>query len=72
MNPLTELLRPHVATLETEARAGDAKARQVINLYQMHVACPRDPAAPAFCRAAFEEWLAGHTTDIGEPETPRP
>lgn len=56
-NALTERLRPHVATLTAEAMLGDQQAQQVIDLYQLHVAAPQDPGAPALCHAAMDEWL---------------
>jgi hypothetical protein len=56
MNELTKLIKPHVEELEREAKQGGEDARQVIILYNMHVKCPRDPGAPALCRAAFEKW----------------
>jgi hypothetical protein len=58
MNPLTEKLRPYVNKLKADAEAGCAKAAQVISLYQMHVASPADPGAPALCEAALEDWKA--------------
>lgn len=56
-NPLTELLRPHVSALKSDAAAGDGKAKQVIDLYRLHCSAPQDPGAPALCRAAFDEWI---------------
>lgn len=56
MNPLTEKLRPHVRAIQDAAIAGDAKAKQVIDLYMLHVAQPSDPGAPALCHAAFDDW----------------
>lgn len=55
---LADKLRPYVAALELSSADGDAKANSVISLYQMHVACPSDPGAPALCEAAFNEWIA--------------
>jgi hypothetical protein len=57
-NPLTEMLRPHVAELKRQSDAGDESARQVITLYQMYVRCPGDPGAPALCEEAFNAWRA--------------
>lgn len=60
-NLLTEKVRPHVEALKLSAAAGNKKARQVIYLYHMHVACPSDPGAPALCSAALDDWLSDHT-----------
>lgn len=56
-NPLTELLRPHVAALKIAASNNDVLAKNVITLYQMYIDCQRDPGAPALCRAAFDQWI---------------
>jgi hypothetical protein len=56
MNELTELLRPHVAEIQSAAKNGDMKAQQIINLYKLYQTCPQDPGAPALCRAAFDDW----------------
>ena len=55
-NPLTALLRPHVEAIKNDAQAGDVRARTVINLYQMYLACPADHAAATFCEETFKEW----------------
>ena len=56
---LADKLRPHVADLQAAARKGDATAKQVISLYQMHLRCPSDPAAPALCEVTFDDWRKG-------------
>lgn len=53
---LADELRPYVEELKADKAAGNQKAKQVISLYQMHVACPQDPVAPALCKTAFEDW----------------
>lgn len=58
MDNITDLLRPHVPAIIKAASAGDPRAAQIISLHGMHVRCPQDPAAPALCQAAFEDWLA--------------
>lgn len=58
VGPLTEMIRPYAAKIQSLAKIGDRRARQVIGLYQMHYACTSDPAAQAFCEAAFDEWLS--------------
>jgi len=63
-NPLTELLRPHVAALKASAAMGNQAAQQVIDLYQMHIAARHDPGAPALCEAAFKQWQ-----ETQKPET---
>lgn len=55
---LADKIRPYVEVLKECAAAGESKAQSVISLYQMHVSCPRDPAAPVLCEAAFDDWLA--------------
>jgi hypothetical protein len=55
-NPLAELLRPHAIAIDRAAAMGDQKAKQIVALYNMHVSCPREPAAPVLCAAAFEDW----------------
>lgn len=54
---LADKLRPHVKDIKQAALAGDGAAQNIITLYQMHVACPADPGAPALCEAAFDEWM---------------
>jgi len=54
---LADKLRPFVAALKEASAAGDKRAAEVITLYRMHCACPSDPAAPALCEAAFNDWL---------------
>lgn len=56
MSELTEMLRPHVKDIEADAAAGDKKAREIMNLYSMHVACPDDPGARVFCGEVFNDW----------------
>jgi len=56
-NHLTERLRPHVSALLAARKNGDQKAKQVIDLYGMHVRCPGDPGAPALCEAVFDDWI---------------
>jgi hypothetical protein len=56
-NPLTELLRGHRMALIKAATNGDIAAKEIIALYQMHVACLSDPGAPALCEATFKDWL---------------
>lgn len=61
-NPLQKRLEPHVTPILVDAanptRKNHAKAKQIIDLYRLHLACPSDPGAPGLCEAAFEEWLA--------------
>jgi hypothetical protein len=57
---LADKLRPFVGRLVEDARRGNARAQRVIDLYRLYLACPRDPAAPNLCEAAFDEWLSGH------------
>lgn len=59
---LADKIRPHVSRIIAAAENGDGKAQQIINLYQMHVASPADPGAPALCKAAFHEWMATNET----------
>lgn len=54
-NPLTELLRPHVAALEAAVVAGDADARQVVVWYENYRKCP-EPGAQVVCEEAFKAW----------------
>lgn len=56
MHELTEKLRPHVAALQSEARAGSRLASQVIALYELWRTVPADRAAMALCNCAFEDW----------------
>ena len=53
---VADTLRPHVAEVEADAAAGDAKAQRVIDLYEMHRTCPNDPGARGLCLAAFADW----------------
>lgn len=62
MSDLANKLRPSVAALKEAAAKGDKRAQRVISLYQMHVACPADPGAPALCEAAFDEWQQARRT----------
>ena len=61
--PLEEQIRPYVFSLISAAQSGDDRATEVIRLYQMHSACPSDPAAAGLCSAAFHEWLAKRPAD---------
>lgn len=54
---LADKLRPHVEDIKKASAEGDEKATEIITLYQMHVACPQDPGAPALCEATFNDWL---------------
>lgn len=58
MITLADKLRPYVEQIKADASAGNVKAKQVIDLYQMHASCPSDPGAPALCEAVFEDWKA--------------
>jgi len=55
-NPLSKLLRPHVARIKTSAAGGNRQAAQIIQLYRMYQDCPNDPGAPALCEQFFREW----------------
>lgn len=67
-NPLTELLRPHVAELIRSSAAGNKKARDVITWYEMHRKCPHDPGAPVVCEAAFKDWMKSQHPKKGPPQ----
>lgn len=54
---LADKLRPYVSRIEAAIKAGDEKARQIVTLYEMHRASPSDPAAPALCEVAFDDWM---------------
>jgi hypothetical protein len=54
---LADNIRPYVSEIVKEAADGKHDAREIIQLYQLHVACPQDPGAPALCEAAFNQWL---------------
>lgn len=60
INPLTALIKPWRGQLIVAAEKGDQRAQQVINLYQMYVACP-EPGAAGLCQAAFKEWQENRT-----------
>lgn len=68
VNPLTELLRPHVEAIEAAVMKGDKQAAQIITLYQMHIACPRDPGASALCKAAFDAWRSKRPQAVSHAE----
>ena len=53
---VADLLRPHVPDIKADAAAGNVKAQFIIDMYEMHRACPRDPGAHGLCIAAFEDW----------------
>lgn len=55
-NSLTEKLRPHVPHIKESIKAGSHNAAMIFRYYQMHMACPNDPVAIAFCESAFEDW----------------
>jgi uroporphyrinogen-III synthase len=55
-NPLTAMLRPHVEAIKLSAFTGNARAREIINLYRLYLACPSDRAAAALCEATFKDW----------------
>lgn len=57
INRLTERLRPYADQLKAASAAGDAGAKQVITLYNMHCDCPNDPGAYVLCDATFDDWL---------------
>ena len=61
---LADKLRPHVAAIQQAAKDGDKRAAEIINLYQLHVAQPQDPAAPALCEAAFNDWLKSQNLGV--------
>lgn len=63
---LADKLRPHVPAIELAASHGDAGAREIITLYQMHCACPSDPGAPALCEAAFDNWIKRPPSSAGK------
>jgi hypothetical protein len=56
-NPLSALLRPHVEELKKAAAEGNAKATEVINLYRLYYACPRDIVPYVLCFMAFDDWI---------------
>lgn len=58
---LADKIRDYVPSIQKDAANGCESARQIINLYKMHCACPGDPAAPALCEAAFNEWKLAKT-----------
>lgn len=53
---LADTLRPYVEKIKMDCAHGCAIAKHVIDTYHLHVSCPGDPAAPALCQAAFDEW----------------
>lgn len=69
---LASRLKPHVATIEAAAAAGDQGAKQIIDLYQMHVRLPSDPGAPALCAAAFDDWLRKRSPYVAGEATREP
>ena len=56
---LSDKIKPFVQRIIDDANKGNAEAQQIITLHRMHVSCPSDPAAPALCEAAFDEWKKG-------------
>ena len=53
---LADKLKPHVSAIQRDAANACPRAMEIINLYTMHRTSPADPAAPALCEAAFDEW----------------
>lgn len=57
VNSLTALIKPWRGQLVIAAvQHNDHYAKQVIDLYNMYVACP-EPGAQGLCEAAFKTWL---------------
>ncbi len=54
---LADKLKPYVPAIIDAADSGNAGARQIIQLYRLHCACPSDPGAPALCEAALDDWI---------------
>ncbi|MEK1908205.1 MAG: hypothetical protein AAAB13_20725 [Pseudomonas sp.] len=54
---LADKIKPYVREIVNAHEAGDIQATQIIRYYEMHRDCPGDPAAPAFCEAAFDDWM---------------
>ncbi len=57
MNPLTELIRPHVDELIASSNAGNKDASDTIKWYQAFCRCP-EPGAQVICEEAFKAWKA--------------
>lgn len=57
---LVAMLKPFVQDIKDSAACGNPHAKQIINLYELHRACPSDPGAIGLCHAAFELWRAQH------------
>lgn len=62
MSELVDKLKPHVVTIARLAKRGDNAARQIIDLYELHRAAPRDPGAYGLCMAALDQWLKKKAT----------
>ena len=62
MMDITTKLKPHVKEIQADVTGDDVELKKhaaaIINLHGLHVKCPGDPAAPALCEAAFDEWKA--------------
>ena len=57
MNPLTALVKPHVAAIMEDAKAGNKAALDVIIWYRNYQKCP-EPGAQVVCEEAFKSWRA--------------
>lgn len=57
MSELVDRLKPHVIEISRLAKRGNPHAREIVELYELHRSCPRDPGAYGLCMAALTEWL---------------
>lgn len=62
----------HGKAIGKAASQGDAGARRIMQLYEMHYACPGDPGALGLCEAVLNEWIAASAVPNTPAPTPRP
>lgn len=56
LNELYNQLKEEGKEIARAARAGNEKAKRVIEAYQFHYACPGDPGGQALLIVAYEEY----------------
>jgi hypothetical protein len=56
LNDLYKQLKEEGREIAQAARAGNEKARRVIEAYRFHYACPGDPGGQALLMIAYEEY----------------
>lgn len=56
LEELYERLKHEGKKIGQEAKAGNEKAKHVVEMYQFHYKCPSDPGGQAFLIEAYKEY----------------